>query len=90
MENRKWKRRFDLSPMAVLTAMLCFLSPASLRAQTAAKQPAGFDLLVKNGAIVTMDGERRILEDGVVAVSGDAISFVGKQSDFLLSYQRTR
>ena len=69
--------------------VLCFCGfvPRCL-AQTAAKQPVGFDLLVKNGTIVTMDGERRILEDGVIAVRGDAILFVGTQSDFLSQFPK--
>jgi 5-methylthioadenosine/S-adenosylhomocysteine deaminase len=88
MEIGNWKRGFDSCRVAVLMAIVCFLSSASLRGQATAKQPVGFDLLIKNGTIVTMDGERRILEDGLVAVSGDAITFVGKPSDFLLNFPK--
>ncbi len=86
IENGKGAR--DSCRVAVLTTLLCLLFSAGLRAQTAAKPAEGFDLLVKNGTIVTMDGERRVVEDGVVAVRGDAIVFAGTQSDFLHSFRK--
>jgi 5-methylthioadenosine/S-adenosylhomocysteine deaminase len=39
------------------------------------------DLLVTGGTVVTMDPERRVIEDGAVAVNGDAIAWIGKRSD---------
>lgn len=88
MENRNSNRNFDLSMAVLLLDILIFLSCASLCAQTPARQLAGFDLIIKNGTVVTMDGERRVIEDAVLAVNGEAISFVGKQSDFLLSFPK--
>ena len=41
------------------------------------KQAMGFDLIITNATIVTMDPTRRIIEDGVIAVRGDTIAFVG-------------
>ncbi|HET8921661.1 MAG TPA: amidohydrolase [Candidatus Acidoferrum sp.] len=82
MEIGNWKRSFWSPPAATLAAILCFLFSVSLRAQTSAKQAVGFDLFVKNGTVVTMDGERRVIEDGLIAVNGETISFIGKQSDF--------
>ena len=89
MENRNWKRKVVSSASTVATAILFFLGCGSVRAQTAAKEAVGFDLLVKNGTIVTMDGERRILENGVLAVRGDAIEFVGTESDFLARFPKS-
>jgi 5-methylthioadenosine/S-adenosylhomocysteine deaminase len=63
----------------------CTLTPLAA-AQTAPKQAVAFDLIVKNGTIVTMDGERRVIDDGVIAVKGDTIVFVGKGSEFVLQY----
>ena len=88
MEIGNCKRNFSSPLAATLLAIFCFLSSNSLLAQTAPKQPVGFDLLIKNGTIVTMDGERRIIEDGVMAVNADAISFVGKQSEFLSRFPK--
>ncbi len=66
-----------------LAAVLALLSAATSFAQTSAKEAVGFDLLVTNGTIVTMDAGRRIIENGVVAVRGDSIVFVGTQSELL-------
>jgi 5-methylthioadenosine/S-adenosylhomocysteine deaminase len=48
-------------------------------AQAAKKEKV--DLLVAGGTVVTMDGERRVLEDGTVAVRGDAILAVGPRAE---------
>jgi 5-methylthioadenosine/S-adenosylhomocysteine deaminase len=62
-------------------AVLALLSCATSFAQAPSKEAVGFDLLVTNGTIVTMDADRRIIENGVVAVRGDSIVFVGTQSE---------
>ena len=41
-------------------------------------------MLIKNGFVVTLDGERRVIRDGAVAVEGDQIVAVGK-TDALLT-----
>jgi 5-methylthioadenosine/S-adenosylhomocysteine deaminase len=87
MENRNWKCKFHLVT-TILMAISCFLSLASLYAQTTAKQPVGFDLLIKNGTVVTIDGEHRVIEDGLIAVNGDSIVFVGKGSEFVARYPK--
>ncbi len=48
------------------------------RAQSAAKKKV--DLLVTGGAVVTMDADRRFIEDGAIAVQGDAIVTVGPRA----------
>ena len=57
-------------------------------AQTPPKQAVNFDLLVTNGTLVSMDARRDIFENGVVAVQGDTIAFVGTASDFTLLYPK--
>ncbi len=44
------------------------------------------DLLINGGTIVTMDGDRLILEDGAVVVKGDVISAIGFRTDFEKKY----
>ncbi len=39
-----------------------------------------FDILIKNGLVVTMDSKRRVIEKGYVAIVGDRIAEVGKDS----------
>lgn len=65
--------------LAVCVLLLCLLmAPAKLIAQAAPKETVSFDLLVKGATIVTMDSERRVLENGYVAVRGDQIVAVGQ------------
>jgi 5-methylthioadenosine/S-adenosylhomocysteine deaminase len=39
------------------------------------------DLLIAGGTVVTMDAQRRLIEDGAVVVRGNTIAAVGKRSD---------
>jgi 5-methylthioadenosine/S-adenosylhomocysteine deaminase len=47
------------------------------------------DLLLTGGSVVTVDDERRIIEPGAVAITGDLITAVGKPSE-LESYRAER
>ena len=47
----------------------------------AQKEAVSYDLLITNATIVTMDASRRIVENGVIAVRGDAIAFAGAAGD---------
>jgi len=80
-------RRAHLWQAVIIFSILCFLFSTRLDGQ-AEKQPTGFDLIVKNGTIVTMDGDRRIIGDGVIAVRGDSIVFVGTSSEFLMHFPK--
>ena len=50
----------------------------------------GVDLLILGGTVVTMDGQRRVIGDGAVAVANSEIRFVGKRSDALGKYRSRR
>ncbi len=39
------------------------------------------DLFVSGGTVATMHAERRVIEDGGVAIQGDSIVAVGKRTD---------
>ncbi len=67
---------------AVSFAAIAFMS-ARLLAQ--AKQDV--DLIVSGGTVVTMDGTRSIVQEGSVAVSGDAIVAVGPQAEIETKYK---
>lgn len=68
--------------IAVWAAVLQVTVAAAL-AQT--KQDV--DLIVSGGMIVTMDGARRIVHEGSVAIKGDAIVAVGPRSEIEGRYQ---
>jgi 5-methylthioadenosine/S-adenosylhomocysteine deaminase len=44
------------------------------------------DLIVSGGTVVTMDKDRRVIEDGAVAVAGGRIVAVGKRADIVRQY----
>ncbi len=48
------------------------------------------DLLVRAGRIVTMDGERRIIEDGAIAIEGDHIVAVGPRAELEQAHPSAR
>jgi 5-methylthioadenosine/S-adenosylhomocysteine deaminase len=79
MKNRNWTRRAIPLCGALLFSVFHFLFFSVLPAQTAKKEKV--DLLVSGGTLVTMDGERRILEDGAIAVKGDVILALGPRAE---------
>ena len=48
------------------------------------------DLVLKHGTVITMDPDRRILEDGAVAVNNGRIVAVGKTDELEALYQAAR
>src|SRR5690242_12817552 len=67
--------RLFCNQIILLTGFLAFSSAAL--GQDATKQAVSVDLLVKGATIVTMDANRRVLENGFLAVRGDEIIAVG-------------
>jgi len=71
-----------LAPRRVL---LCCVLIAQLSSSALVASPqrrgARVDLIVSGGTVVTMDGGRRVLEDGAVAVRGGRIVAVGRRGD---------
>src|SRR5260221_2180277 len=57
----------------------CLLLSSAAIAQEAAKQAINVALVVKGGTIVTMDSNRRVLENGFLAIRGDEIIAVGPE-----------
>ena len=57
------------------------LAATAIFAQAPEKQAVGFDLLITNATIVTMDPTRRIIADGVIGVRGDTLAFVGTSAE---------
>jgi len=66
-----------------LLATVILLGAVPIYAQAPPKvASAGFDLLIENATIITMDPARRVIEGGVIGVNGDTITFVGPSWDF--------
>lgn len=57
-----------------------FLSPSTFANEKA-------DLLIAGGTVVTMDGQRRVIDDGAVAIRGDSIVAVGSRAEIESSFE---
>ncbi|MFZ0736864.1 MAG: amidohydrolase [Candidatus Acidiferrales bacterium] len=57
---------------------------------SAAPQKQHVDLLVNGGTVITMDAGKRVIEDGAVAVRGDAIVAIGSRAELEASYEASR
>src|SRR5258708_2651706 len=88
MENRDWTPSSYWWKAIVLFSIFHFLFSNCLHAQTAKKEKV--DLLVSGGTIVTMNGQRRILEDGAIAVKVDAILALGPRAEIESKYAGTQ
>src|SRR5260370_24229834 len=84
MANRNWLRSFRSALAVALVSVFWFLFSTCLRAQNAKKERVA--MLVTGGTVVTMNAERRIIEDGAVAVDGDAIVAVGSRANIEAKY----
>jgi 5-methylthioadenosine/S-adenosylhomocysteine deaminase len=60
-------------------------APTTAKPQTSSSKEK-VDLLISGGTIVTMDGDRLIVEDGALAVKGDAIAAIGFRTDIENKY----
>jgi len=69
------------------TILLLAAHAGSARAQANREK---VDLLVSGGTLVTMDGERHLIEDGAIAVNGDAIVAVGTRAEIEAKYAATQ
>jgi 5-methylthioadenosine/S-adenosylhomocysteine deaminase len=82
-------KKNKMTSMKMLTVSIC----ATLLFVAARPGPAGAQakreqvhLIVSGGTLVTMNGERRLIEDGGVAVKGDTIVAVGTRAEIEAKY----
>jgi 5-methylthioadenosine/S-adenosylhomocysteine deaminase len=66
----------------LLVGLPVLLASTVVCAQTREK----VDVIVGGGTVVTMDGGRKIYEDGAVAIKGDSVVAVGSQNEILSKY----
>ncbi|HKP38141.1 MAG TPA: amidohydrolase [Pyrinomonadaceae bacterium] len=52
----------------------------------AQRRKTNVDLIIRNGTVVTMDGSRRVIEDGAVAVKGGRVVAVDDTADIVRRY----
>ena len=79
MQNRQRFCFWRSCPGLVFSALICCLTALVLSSTASAKDKV--DLLVTGGTVVTMDAQRRVIEDGAVAIRGDSIVAVGPRAE---------
>ena len=73
--------------LIVFTLMAMLVNPASnVAAQNRRPRAQQVDLLVLGGKIVTMDGARRVIDEGGIAVSGGRILAIGPRAEIEKAY----
>jgi len=85
--------RIILASAAAVVFVVAIALPASAQTRKPAvahstREP--IDLLITAQYVVTMDASRRVLDDGAIAVRGDAIIAVGQRADLEAKYVSTR
>ena len=85
--SKLWVRHARFVPRAVFYLCLSAFICGSL-AFTAAKERA--DLIVAHGIVVTMDPQKRIIDDGAIAVRRDSIAAVGTTADIEAQFDSQR
>ena len=76
--------------LLLLIFVICAFCVAIRHVQASAPQKERVDLLVSGGTVVTMDSGKRVIEDGTVAVRGDAILAVGARQEIESRYEAGR
>ena len=81
------------SSFAPTVSLMKLLIPAALTALTLVMRAGGppatqapADILITGGTVITMDAQRRVIEDGAVAIVGDRIVAVGPTAELRETY----
>jgi len=78
------RQTFRFSVYLCLSVFICGFPGFSV----CAKEKA--DLIVAGGTVVTMDAQRRVIEDGAVAVRGDSVVAVGPRGEVEVNYEAAK
>jgi 5-methylthioadenosine/S-adenosylhomocysteine deaminase len=83
---RQIKMIFSVRAALLLLLGTTFIAGVGVAPTSSTINKEKIDLLINGGTVVTMDGDRLILEDGAVAVKGDVISAIGFRTDLEKKY----
>jgi 5-methylthioadenosine/S-adenosylhomocysteine deaminase len=72
--------------LRLILSLILMVSLSTPLATFANQKTESVDLLVRGGSIVTMDGARRVIEDGAVAVRSGRIVAVGARAELQAKY----
>src|SRR5688572_7117482 len=69
---------------------ICQVSPLNPKYVVRARKPLVVNLMIVGGTVVMMDKERRLIENGAVAVAGNEIVGIGTRADITKRYRARR
>src|SRR5258705_4891008 len=75
-----------MTTKSIASLLLVLLISGGASSAFAQKRKIVVDLIIRGGTIVTMDSERRVIENGAVAVKGGRIVSVGNATDIEGTY----
>ncbi len=76
----------DMKTSRIIIALFAL----TLLFQTAYSQKQNVDLLILGGTVVTMDGSRRVIDNGALAIEGGKIVAVGESADIAKRFKSTQ
>lgn len=79
-----------ISYIAFRRLRVLFCVGIALLMASAASAKEKVDLIISGGTVVTMDAQRRVIEDGAVAVRGAEIVAVGTEAEIGAAYEATK
>src|SRR5215831_14813266 len=71
---------------SLIVSVVGFLVVITSQTEIRAQQQTAVDLIVKGGTVVTMDGSRRVIANGGIAIAGGRVVAVGKSADIAAAY----
>jgi 5-methylthioadenosine/S-adenosylhomocysteine deaminase len=87
--NARDAMRFAVSHLGLCLSLLIGGAIGLLMPQVVSAKDK-VDLLVTNGTVITMDAQRRVIENGAVAVRGDTIVAVGASAEITAQYDAAK
>jgi 5-methylthioadenosine/S-adenosylhomocysteine deaminase len=75
-----------MTTKSISSLLLVLIISAAQSTTIAQKRKTVVDLIIRGGTVVTMDGERHVIENGAVAVKGGRIVSVGSATDIDRAY----
>jgi 5-methylthioadenosine/S-adenosylhomocysteine deaminase len=81
-------KAFQSAMISIFLVAAQAVTAGTLQAQTLNRSRV--DLVISGGKTVTMDSERRVLEDGFIAITGDSIAAIGPRAELEGNYEAAK
>src|SRR5438128_12147661 len=83
LPNRTRKRKMRIATRLIVLMLLISIAESATMAQ---RRKTVVDLIVSGGTVVTMDGARRVIENGAIAIKAGPIEASGRAGEIGQKY----